>query len=188
MAPGLTSSFTGSWHLGLRHWVAGSPRRQAESSSLSCGLLIRHPVASHLSSRRRSYLRLRGPDQAPTRTFTSLTRCAQERTTPLPLEAGCSVPRFLRKRDDWRSARSPSGPYWARSTVARPSEVAEAVRSVRGPRGPNRLPCFDELPYARASALGVRKLLYLPSVNNRPSGRLQKAVVSARFSSTLSAA
>ena len=43
------------------------------------------PVAFHLFSRRRSYFRLRGPDQAPARTFTSLARCAPERTSAVAL-------------------------------------------------------------------------------------------------------
>src|ERR1700733_13261181 len=45
--------------LGLRHLIAGSPRSQAESSSLALRTVRSPPVALHLASRRRSYLRLR---------------------------------------------------------------------------------------------------------------------------------
>jgi len=52
---------------GLRHSLAGSPRQKAESSSPGPLALLRTgrspPVAFHLASRRRSYLRLRGSDQ-----------------------------------------------------------------------------------------------------------------------------
>jgi hypothetical protein len=45
--------------LGLRHSLAGSPRRPAESSSLALRTDRSPPVALHPASRRRSYLRLR---------------------------------------------------------------------------------------------------------------------------------
>jgi len=45
--------------LGLRHLTAGSPRSQAESSSLVLRTDRSPRVALHLASRRRSYLRLR---------------------------------------------------------------------------------------------------------------------------------
>ena len=45
--------------LGLRHSLAGSPRSQAESSSLALRTDRSPPVAPHPASRRRSYLRLR---------------------------------------------------------------------------------------------------------------------------------
>ena len=35
-----------------------------------------------------------------------------------PLYRRDGVPRFLRKRDDWRSARSPSGPRLEQTVVA----------------------------------------------------------------------
>ncbi len=51
--------FRGRASLGLRHWLAGSPRRSAESSSLALRTNRSPPVALHPASRRRSYLRLR---------------------------------------------------------------------------------------------------------------------------------
>ena len=51
--------FGGHASLGLRHSLAGSPRRQAESSSLALRTDRSPPVALHPASRRRSYLRLR---------------------------------------------------------------------------------------------------------------------------------
>jgi hypothetical protein len=45
--------------VGLRRWGAGSPRRQAESSSLALRTNRSPPVALHPASRRRSYRRLR---------------------------------------------------------------------------------------------------------------------------------
>ena len=50
--------------IGLRHSLAGSPRRQAESSSLALRTGRSPPVAPHPASRRRSYVRLQ--DQTPT--------------------------------------------------------------------------------------------------------------------------
>jgi len=46
--------------LGLRHCLAGSPRRPAESSSLALRTDRSPPVALHPASRRRSYHQLRG--------------------------------------------------------------------------------------------------------------------------------
>ena len=51
--------FRGHASLGLRHCLAGSPRRPAESSSLALRTDRSPPVALHPASRRRSYLRLR---------------------------------------------------------------------------------------------------------------------------------
>ena len=45
--------------IGLRQYLAGSPQRSAESSSLSLRTERSPPVALHPASRRRSYLRLR---------------------------------------------------------------------------------------------------------------------------------
>jgi len=52
--------FRGRASVGLRHWGAGSPRRQAESSSRALRTNRSPPVALHPASRRRSYLQLRG--------------------------------------------------------------------------------------------------------------------------------
>jgi hypothetical protein len=55
--------------LGLRLYLAGSPRQPAESSSSSCGPVI-HLQSLHPLSRGDSYFRLRSSDPASTRTFT----------------------------------------------------------------------------------------------------------------------
>jgi hypothetical protein len=49
--------------LGFRHWGVGSPRRQAEIAFVNLRTSRSPPVAFHLASRQRSYVRLRGSDQ-----------------------------------------------------------------------------------------------------------------------------
>jgi hypothetical protein len=51
--------FWGRASIGLRHWLAGSPRQSAESSSLALRTNRSPPVALHPASRRRSYRQLR---------------------------------------------------------------------------------------------------------------------------------
>ena len=50
---------------GLRHSAVGSPQSQAESGSLALRTGHSPPVASHLSSRRRSYFRLQVGERLP---------------------------------------------------------------------------------------------------------------------------
>ena len=50
---------------GLRLWLAGSPVSPAESSSLALRTSRSLPVASHPSSRRRSYVRLQAGERMP---------------------------------------------------------------------------------------------------------------------------
>ena len=54
---------------GLRLWLAGSPHHPAESSSSSYGLVRSPPVALHLASRRRSYIRLQAGERLPGEDF-----------------------------------------------------------------------------------------------------------------------
>jgi hypothetical protein len=55
----------GSHRFGLRHLLAGSPHKQAESSSLALRTGRSPPVASHPASRRRSFLRLQAGERLP---------------------------------------------------------------------------------------------------------------------------
>jgi hypothetical protein len=73
--------------LGFRHLAAGSPRQQAESSSRTLRTGPSSPVALHLPSQERSYLRLREIRHSPTRTLTSLIQQHYRRTA-----TGSSLP------------------------------------------------------------------------------------------------
>jgi hypothetical protein len=56
---------SGSPRSGLRHWLAGSPRVEAESSSLAFRTGRSPPVASHPLSRGRSYFRFQAGERVP---------------------------------------------------------------------------------------------------------------------------
>jgi hypothetical protein len=77
--------------LGLRHYIVGSPRQTAESSSRwleTFQLLLRTnrspPVAFHPASRRRSYVWLQGPNPTLTGTYTLPVQQHHRRTMPRP--------------------------------------------------------------------------------------------------------
>ena len=90
---GITASF------GLRHYLAGSPRRQAESSSSNPTDRSFTSSCSPPLSRGRSYFQLRSSNQTSTRTSTSLIQCAHRRTrsgTPCLTCSPISVANFRR--------------------------------------------------------------------------------------------
>jgi hypothetical protein len=74
--------------LGFRHLLAGSPRQQAESSSLALRTGLSPPIALHLPSQERSYLRLQGARRSLTRTPTSPIQRHHRRTSRIRQNAG----------------------------------------------------------------------------------------------------
>jgi len=82
--PGLTALEAASWASPVPSRLATTTGRDHRWRGGARFLIVRTarspPVASHPSSRRRSYFRLQGPNQALAGTYTPLTRCARRRT------------------------------------------------------------------------------------------------------------
>jgi len=72
---------------GLRLSLAGSPRRQAESRSLSYGRVVHLPLLPTSPRGECSYVRLRSSDPTSARTCTSRIQDTRKRTSP-PLRGG----------------------------------------------------------------------------------------------------
>ena len=70
-----------SYRSGLRHWLAGSPPRQAESCSLPLQTIPSSPVAPHLASRQRSNRQLQAGERLPERIRTSMPETVHQRTS-----------------------------------------------------------------------------------------------------------